>query len=206
MLEDCKVASSRLIIHTTVYLPQFCPRGLADRIVVAPSVLLKPAPVRLNQVEWLSFIARVLRALGAGLLMVSCWTSGTLAARAGCHYGSAGHRQFVRSDREVGGHARDFQFLGQWIYEGGDIKYVPREDTTPCHGPNCQARKERPSNNASSQLDTHRTLRTLVLLTSEQVLVAGGVQTLYPCQELRQLAGYPSRLEHPPRRLAGHCA
>ena len=56
---------------------------------------------------------------------------------AGCHFwpGSS-HAATQIHSRD---HARNFHFLGQWIYERGEMKYAAWSDDQPGESPNCHS-------------------------------------------------------------------
>ncbi len=39
--------------------------------------------------------------------------------------------------------------MGQWVYERGEMKYVPWQGEAPCHGPNCRTDNPRPVSTSS---------------------------------------------------------
>lgn len=57
------------------------------------------------------------------------------SASAGCDHPEI--RVGSRGDVNPSGYARTIRFIGSWIYEAGEAKYVPWEGSTPCQGPNC---------------------------------------------------------------------
>ena len=128
---------------------------------------------------------------------------------AGCHYGPAGRAQTHRfnsssqsalfDSQSPQGHARDFQFLGQWIYEAGEIKYVPWQSSSPCKGPNCRVDKDpdQPSTNVPSQRVVRPLLLDFVVVKQswhDPSLLVGFVIAI----DVSGFKGYPHEHEYPP--------
>jgi len=139
--------------------------------------------------------------LQACVAMLGCWIclgATSLEVQAGCHYGDG--RSFLASSEPVSphAHARNFRFLGQWIYEGGEIKYVSWQGSSPCHGPNCQAQRK-------PQSQTHAPVPTTQRLTQYAVdspmlsFQSGNSQFLdWTSGSPSPFAGYPHEHEYPP--------
>ncbi len=87
-----------------------------------------------------TFGAPALRCAGALLIwLLVSWAAGSMA-EAGCSYQYGGkHRASSQVDPR--GHVRNFKFLGHWIFERGQIKYVKWHEDAPCDGPNCQIKE-----------------------------------------------------------------
>ena len=143
------------------------------------------------------------------LLLICAGVIGDGSLYAGCHYGRPGHSQAYRfkhaahsadfNDQSSRGHARDFQFLGQWIYEAGEIKYVAWQSSAPCQGPNCHVNDDEdlPSTNAPAQRVVRPLLLSGVAATQrwdDSLTLVGHIDFLNTCG----FAGYPHEHEYPP--------
>lgn len=78
------------------------------------------------------------------MLVMACMSlAGADKAWSGCQYGhqstslhwDALHWDAKSNPRD---HARSFRFLGQWVYERGEIKYEAWAHQQPCEGPFCR--------------------------------------------------------------------
>lgn len=97
------------------------------------------------------------------------------------------------------GHARNFTFLGQWIYEGGEIKYVPWQGSPPCHGPNCRADDKRPLTTTGSPTQSVKRISTATLpLGWQQPNQFDALSSCLACSNLYPISGYPHEHEYPP--------
>ncbi len=79
-----------------------------------------------------------LRSVAWGLMVIFLGMVAQRPVSAGCHYGDSQFAKAIAA-QDPHGHVRNFRFLGQLVYEGGDIKYVPWQATPRCQGPNCHA-------------------------------------------------------------------
>jgi hypothetical protein len=141
------------------------------------------------------------RALAMGLLFCLIALLNTESLRAGCHYSNSSRaaRALGSSEQQsASGHVRHIHFLGQWIYEAGEIKYVPWQGSPPCQGNNCQANDDSP---VTSSLPPYRNARTVSSAVSDSVRlldVGCRVTLVIEAQRLRAFAGYPHEFEYPP--------
>jgi hypothetical protein len=144
------------------------------------------------------------RWIACALAFVATVLAGQVDLQAGCHYGrtksnrGTGFYEQQAQSAHPRQHAREFTFLGQWIYEGGEIKYVPWQSEPLCHGPNCEADDEQaPITGAPSNIQLRISLDTLP--TAE--LPAARPDGIFLClasSSLFPLAGYPHEHEYPP--------
>ncbi|MFO1063588.1 MAG: hypothetical protein U0892_06960 [Pirellulales bacterium] len=136
---------------------------------------------------------------GLSFMKVCVWlVIATAAAHtyAGCGYEAHGLQSMPTMSHENG---TAHSFLdGQWVYEGGLTKFVPRERSIPCHGPLCRAGKDVSSDSMStSPAGGHHRLPVM-----HAALFIDAQQDR--CEEVHffeavELSGYPSIPEHPPR-------
>ena len=144
---------------------------------------------------------RLSRALAISLFFCAIALLNAESLRAGCHYRSLnrGDRFLGYSEqRDTATHVPSIRFLGQWVYEGGDIKYVPWQGAPPCHGPDCQANDDSP---VTSSLPPYRSLRNLPspMAASAPLLNLYSTATVHlETESLRAFAGYPHEFEYPP--------
>lgn len=120
-------------------------------------------------------------------------------AEAGCHYGHAaqGSADFDHINRD--GHVRDFPVLGQWVYEGGRIKYFPWQRERKCSGPNCNANNDRlPVSGATSTVDSNRSHTTLMYCDDRGAKPNPSLCLAFSLQNVAGFRGYPHALEYPP--------
>lgn len=130
--------------------------------------------------------------------IVLCYVSTNVQARAGCHYGDG--RSFLTSSEPLSpnAHVRNFRFLGQWIYEAGEVKYVPWQGSPPCHGPECQAKRQAQPETGSPVSDTQR-LPLVAWNCSATAIACSTICSLgLPSDSLAPFAGYPHEYEYPP--------
>ena len=103
-----------------------------------------------------------------------------------------------QSGFQSAGYARNFQFLGRWIYEGGEVKYVPWEGSRPCQGPNCQA-DDVPGTDLAA--NTSLTVRSLPIACPAALRPPGrqprSIDWLIVLHGV-PLSGFPSGFEYPP--------
>lgn len=117
---------------------------------------------------------------------------------AGCHYGDG--RSFTQSmdEHNPRGHARNFTFLGQWIYEGGEIKYVPWQGAPPCQGPNCHADDDLPQTTTSSNSTVKRISPVTLGIAWQRANRFEAISSCIACSNLFPISGYPHEYEYPP--------
>lgn len=117
---------------------------------------------------------------------------------AGCHYGDG--RSFTGSiaDDNPHGHARNFTFLGQWIYEAGEIKYVPWQGAPPCQGPNCHADDPRPVTTGSPSQTVKRISPVTLTLPWQGAHRFDALDSCIASSNLFPISGYPHEYEYPP--------
>lgn len=146
-----------------------------------------------------AFLRGAVSVLVFGMLLIGLSTR----AVAGCHYSDGRSFAHKHSDnpRE---HARNFRFLGQWVYEKGEIKYVPWRAAQPCQGPHCRSEKPAPVT-ALVPSNSLQRLPTVLLIVVKASPFCFDSQTDWSGDEDREpLAGFAQELEHPPK--ASFCA
>jgi hypothetical protein len=117
---------------------------------------------------------------------------------AGCHYGDGRSFQSALQSDNPREHARNFQFLGQWIYEAGEIKYVPWQGAPPCQGPNCHADDPLPQSTSAPAPDSSRMPTVIFGMSLHEPVAADDGQRYLVSSELSPLKGYPHEHEYPP--------
>ena len=133
------------------------------------------------------------RALAACIALWSIALLSSSSLHAGCHYGHGSDNSGSFDEATE----RNFHFLGQWIYEGGEIKYVPWQGQAPCDGPNCRA-KEQP---VTTSLPLNVSVRNCSLLSVASRLPldeSDSVAAFIALDDLRSFSGYPHEHEYPP--------
>ncbi len=144
----------------------------------------------------------VLRALVVVLIGSAVLVLGASQVLAGCHYGdgrSFDQKKNLENPRE---HARNFSFLGQWVYERGDMKYVPWQGAAPCHGPHCQADEPLPASTLTPTSTVTRIL-SIILLPVKANPIHCDASAGWLCHEdCAPLPGFAFEHEHPPRAAA----
>lgn len=68
--------------------------------------------------------------------------SGSQFAHAGCEYGHAPGSS--ASAAQDGGTSSRALFLGKWIYEGGEFRFLPWQSLPPCSAPGCRGNDQVP--------------------------------------------------------------
>lgn len=117
---------------------------------------------------------------------------------AGCHYGDGRSFNASKENHNPREHARNFKFMGQWIYEGGEIKYVPLQGALPCHGPNCHADENVPETGVVPPTTVKRIPPVTFAITQQLSAHADLVACHLGSNTLRPLSGYPHEHEYPP--------
>lgn len=143
-----------------------------------------------------------LRSCFVAVVICGVMVMGASRLLAGCHYGDGrGHHGHVSDNPRE--HARNFSFLGQWVYERGDIKYVPVQSNSPCQGPHCRADKPVPVSAVTPVSSAQRLPNVILLLSSKSNPFSVDGHNSWLCQDnWIPLTGFASELERPPR-LAG---
>ena len=133
-----------------------------------------------------------------GMVAILGWMwigGGVRELTAGCDHYSG--RIESQSGLHPTGYARNVQFLGRWIYEGGEAKYVPWEGSAPCQGPNCQA-DDLPGPDMANNIPSARNLpvacQGALPLTKLQRQSNDRLHIL----QGTPLSGFPSGFEYPP--------
>jgi hypothetical protein len=139
--------------------------------------------------------AACVRLCCGALVMALCATM-SHQLHAGCHYVAAGKQQTVSADPH--GHARDFRFLGKWVYERGDIRYVAWESDGPCDGPNCQARKDMPPEFSFAPPDNVRISHSSLGSVANLVLTKPDCWSPLEIADSMAVSGHPRGFEYPP--------
>lgn len=118
---------------------------------------------------------------------------------AGCHYGDGRSFSSATDEHNPRGHARNFKFLGQWVYEGGEIKYVPWQGAPPCQGPNCHADDDHPLTSTIPASSTGKRISPVTLLADwQQANRFDALDSCIACSNLYPISGYPHEHEYPP--------
>ena len=150
-----------------------------------------------NQIQDLRGTA--LRGLILGLVGLAVLIGGASRLMAGCHYGDGRSFGQVKHSDNPREHARNFSFLGQWVYERGEIKYVPWQGNPPCHGPHCRAEKPLPVSTGAPVSSVHR-LPSVILLSVKSNSFSADVFSDWLSHEDRSpRPGFAFEHEHPPR-------
>lgn len=124
-------------------------------------------------------------------------SSRTVAA--GCDFGHGKHSRMSSESDDQHGYARHFRVLGQWVYEGGDIKYVAWEPDSPCQGPDCSANKERqPVSSGLPLSQNQRTHTSAVAYSASTQVIPPSLIDVLPLKDAKALHGYPPAYEYPP--------
>ena len=132
------------------------------------------------------------------LLSVTGWIQPRMAD-AGCHYrhGAQGRADSDQDDSR--GHVRNFRFLGQWVYEAGQVKYVRWQAEGKCTGPNCHADNDPlPVNGATSAVDSNRSHTTLMYSDDSRPKLKSSLCFTLALQNVEAFRGYPHAIEYPP--------
>ncbi len=126
---------------------------------------------------------------------------GSTRLMAGCHYGDGRSVHHAKQSDNPREHARNFSFLGQWVYERGEIKYVPWQGSGLCDGPNCQAEKPRPVSTGAPANSLQR-LPVVVVTSSKSSAFSFDGHGDWLCQEdCAPLSGFVFEHEHPPKAM-----
>ncbi len=95
-------------------------------------------------------------------------------------------------------HVRKFHFLGQWVFERGDFKYVAWQPDGKCHGPLCQASELPVPESGAAPSPSGERMPTVPTLDSTlpggTAAIAWGVSALEPAGQ----SGFPRTHEYPP--------
>ncbi len=116
---------------------------------------------------------------------------------AGCDFG---HLKLSSTrDHDIGGYARSFRVLGQWIYEAGEIKYVAWQAEGGCDGPNCSGNHPPQPESSGMSLPNTQRIQTSIACgrTQLQFTPPCVVAALLP-KDAKALHGYPLAYEYPP--------
>jgi hypothetical protein len=138
--------------------------------------------------------AKIVAVVALSMLMSTVF--GPSQARAGCEHPAS--RISGQSEFQPSGYARTFKFLGRWVYEGGEAKYVPWEGSKPCQGPNCHA-DDLPGPDIAA--DTSRLVRSSTVAGECSVAsfrVDGTSLDAVLSLQASTLAGFPAGFEYPP--------
>lgn len=130
-------------------------------------------------------------------LVTSGWSSQVLA---GCHY-SDGRTFATQHSDNPRDHARNFKFLGQWVYEKGEIKYVAWRPEQPCHGPYCKTHKPVPVTTVAPSTSVQRLPTFLLVVIQPTVYCFDSQSDRWLSHDCEPLSGYAQELEHPPKAL-----
>ncbi len=157
--------------------------------------------VHLFSIKTNCLLPRGLSARGV-LLALVCWMvllSLSSRAWAGCHFSDGRSFAQAKHSENPREHARNFRFLGQWVYEQGEIRYVPWRAGQACDGPNCHSEKPEPVSTIAPLSSVHR-LPTVVLLISGSHNFGFESQVEWLCHDDGEpLCGFAFELEHPPK-------
>lgn len=153
-----------------------------------PSVFTTPFP---REAGLFCRLVMVLLCVGFGM--------NSRAAMAGCDFG---HPELLRSVAEsdsTQSYARTFRVLGQWVYEGGQIKYVSWQAQGGCSGPNCSADEPpQPEGSGMSLPQTYRTQPSIAYCSLTLPPSAPRVIGMLSLKDAAALHGYPPAYEYPP--------
>ncbi len=121
----------------------------------------------------------------------------TNSASAGCDFG---HPKLSSSrHHDMGGYARSFRVLGQWIYEAGEIKYVAWQAEGTCDGPNCSGNQPpRPESSGMSLPQTQRIQTSVACGRTQMQFTPPLLVDVLRLKDAQALHGYPPAYEYPP--------
>lgn len=155
-----------------------------------------------NALSRLTLSRLTLRGFVFVLVVSAILMQGATRLMAGCHYGDGRSSNQMKQSDNPREHARNFSFLGQWVYERGQIKYVPWQGSGPCNGPNCQAEKPLPVSTGAPASTVHR-LPIVILTSTKSNPLSFDARAGWLCDEdCAPLSGFEFEHEHPPRVMA----
>lgn len=143
--------------------------------------------------QWKALLWRALQGCVATIVFFAFFGSATDNLQAGCNYRD-GHRM-NRAEAELDG--SKLSFLGHLIYEGGEFKVVPWQESPPCEGPNCQA-DEDPPTSAGTSSSPVRLVATLFVCDARRMSIRTKTAKAISLNDLSPIAGYPHEHEYPP--------
>lgn len=144
----------------------------------------------------------ILRACVFALVGCAVLMTGASRLLAGCHYGDGRTFQQMKHSDNPREHARNFSFLGQWVYERGEIKYVPWQGNSPCHGPNCHADKPLPASTLTPVSSVTRLPSVILVILKSNSYLSDGRAGWLCHDDCTPLAGFVFEHEHPPRMVS----
>jgi hypothetical protein len=120
-------------------------------------------------------------------------------AEAGCDFGHGNQSSRMTSASQMRGYARHFRVLGQWVYEGGQVKYVAWQAEGECHGPYCSANRLPPAETGGMTLpQSSRGPVNIIYLGVPTYSLAPSSSDSIILHDAEALHGYPPAYEYPP--------